>query len=486
MKQTPSILVVDDNRDLAKNIRDILDDRGYAAAAAFDAAGAIAFCGREPVDLALLDYKLPDMDGLALQEKLSRLTDADFIIITAHASVASAAEAVQCKRIVGYERKPLDMNRLTAFVEQVISRRRAEQATRKTRERLNAIFDNVRALIWQKDLTGRFVQVNRAFCDTVGRTKNEIIGRTDHDIFPPDIARQYVRDDRTVTDLGEPVRGMVEIHPKADGRQGWSLTDKLPYIENGRIDGVIGFAIDITDRMEAEENLKTALAEKETLLRELYHRTKNNMQVIGSMLSIQAGVSRNDEVMQICRELENKIQGMALVHEKLYRSKDLSRIDLKQYIRDLMDLLMESYNASAEAVRPRLEMESAPISIDTAVPCGLILNELISNAFKHAFPDGKKGEIRISLTRDAAGEIALTCADDGPGAPDGFDFRAQRTLGLQTIFLIVERQLNGTVEFESDRGLTCRMRFKDAGRGRRTPRERAENGDIRKGERTND
>lgn len=218
---------------------------------------------------------------------------------------------------------------------------------------------------------------------------------------------------------------------------------------------------DTTKRKLAEDQIRHALREKETLLRELYHRTKNNMNVISSMLKLHAAYSRNQDVERIVIELDHKIQAMALVHQKLYQSQNLSRIQLQEYLSELAHLLLESSVISPSGIVLKLNIAPVSVLIDTAIPCGLILNELLSNAFRHAFPNGKSGEIQIQLTKDDQGLITLQVSDNGVGVPPGFDFRAQDTLGLQSIVMIGEHQLQGKVTFIAGKGVTCLIQFTD-------------------------
>ncbi len=197
------------------------------------------------------------------------------------------------------------------------------------------------------------------------------------------------------------------------------------------------------------------------LLRELYHRTKNNMQVIRSMLVLQAASLKTPEVDKLVRDAERRIRTMSLAHHKLYQSQDLSRIRLDEYLTELVHLLKQSYPRSSEKIRLTLEMQPVTVLIDTALPCGLILNELLSNALQHAFPGDRQGTIQIRLFRAETGAIELHVADNGVGAPQGFDFRAQRTLGLQTIFNISEHQLKGAIVIETQDGVAARLSFTD-------------------------
>jgi PAS domain S-box-containing protein len=234
---------------------------------------------------------------------------------------------------------------------------------------------------------------------------------------------------------------------------------RLP--ENGKIIGLTLSARDITARVRAEEQVKASLKEKEVLLRELYHRTKNNMQVISSMLALQALHVQDERVLSIFRDVENRIQSMALVHQKLYQSQNLSRIDLQEYIIDLVGLLMQSYKVPQDKIALAVDIESALVLIDTAIPCGLVLNELLSNVFKHAFPGDRAGEIKLCLHRTQDGALALQVSDNGVGFPEGLDLRKSDTLGLQTVFGIAERQLQGKVAVETERGVTWHIKFRE-------------------------
>ncbi|MCP4133060.1 MAG: hypothetical protein GY754_18990 [bacterium] len=213
---------------------------------------------------------------------------------------------------------------------------------------------------------------------------------------------------------------------------------------------------------ERTHELAAALEEKKILLRELYHRTKNNMQVIRSMLSLQAEGTKNELVQKIFRDTENRIQTMALVHQKLYQSQDLSQINLKNYFFDLAQMVMHSYGVMSERVSLILEIEDIFVLIDTAIPCGLVLNELLSNVCKHAFPGSMKGEISIRVSGTKQGEINLFFSDNGVGVSKDFDFRKQKTLGLQTILAICEHQLQGKVIFETKQGVGYHIRLNDS------------------------
>jgi two-component sensor histidine kinase len=182
------------------------------------------------------------------------------------------------------------------------------------------------------------------------------------------------------------------------------------------------------------------------------------MQVIQAMLILQGNELKDPRSRVVLQEIGTKIQGMAMVHEMLYRSKQLTCIDLKVYIQDLIALLHDQ-SLTANQVSFTLDLESQMVPIEIAIPCGLILNELVTNALKHAFPDSSRGEIRVRFLREEEDWMVLEVADDGIGLPPGFDFRQSDSLGLRTVIVLGELQLEGEVDFRSPPGVTCQVRF---------------------------
>ncbi|HET7839386.1 MAG TPA: sensor histidine kinase, partial [Rectinemataceae bacterium] len=208
--------------------------------------------------------------------------------------------------------------------------------------------------------------------------------------------------------------------------------------------------------------LRAANAEQEVLLRELNHRTKNNMNVISSWLGLESMRSADPAVRAVLHEADARIQAMALVHSKLYQGGKLSSLDLGEYLRELLGMLREAYASGREGIRVEGELESVTTSIDAALPCGLIVNELFSNSLKHAFPDGRPGRIAVALRRGGGGEIELSYSDDGVGCPEGFSARSQSGLGLRTVVAIGEDQLRGRLAFATRGGFACSLSFGDA------------------------
>jgi two-component sensor histidine kinase/DNA-binding NarL/FixJ family response regulator len=214
----------------------------------------------------------------------------------------------------------------------------------------------------------------------------------------------------------------------------------------------------ITERQHAEEQLKASLQDKEVLLREIHHRVKNNLQIISSLLALQSESITDRQALELFRESRNRVQSMARIHEKMYRSRDLVRIDFGEYIRSLASDLFRTYRVPGSAVQLDIDVTDVFLGIDTAIPCALILNELIANSLKYAFPPGRHGTIRVALHRDPDGRLVLTVSDDGVGFPGTLDFRTTRSLGLQIVTTLT-KQLDGTIDLLDRTGTTFQLTF---------------------------
>ena len=224
-------------------------------------------------------------------------------------------------------------------------------------------------------------------------------------------------------------------------------------------DGIIVLSsiVDITERKLAHDKLQDALNEKEMLLKEVYHRVKNNLQVVSSLINLQARNVKNEVTAAQLKQSADRIKAMALLHEKLYQSKDLAKIDFNEYIRSLVDHLLFGYGAPSGKIKINLKVDNIFLDVDTAIPCGLIINELVSNALMHAFPDDRHGEIGISFTQDQA-EFILTISDNGIGFPAGLDFKKSSSLGLQLVATL-SNQLMGRLSLAQERRINFYLAF---------------------------
>jgi len=213
---------------------------------------------------------------------------------------------------------------------------------------------------------------------------------------------------------------------------------------------------EIAERAHAEAKIKASLKEKEILLQEIHHRVKNNLQVISSLLNLQSQGIQDEKTLEVFQESQNRIRSMALIHERLYRSTDLARVDFAEYIRNLASFLIRSYRS--RAVQLDLQAADIYLPIDNAVPCGLIVNELISNALKHAFVDGREGEICVMMQQLAGQQVRLIVRDNGVGLPKDVDYMNTGSLGLQLVSMLVQ-QLEGTIEIRNNQGAEFEITF---------------------------
>ncbi len=329
---------------------------------------------------------------------------------------------------------------------------------KESEEKYRLLFDTSDVLISVYDREGICQLMNWKTAGLFGGKPADFVGWSLAELHP-EAAEEYRRRVRQTVDTGRTAEYEDEV-TFPEGRR-WLLSRVHPVPDaGGTFHAAQIISHDITERKRAEETIKAALAEKEVLLRELYHRTKNNMQVVSAMLAMQAQTIHRPDVQQSFKDMENRIQSMALVHHKLYQSKTLSSINLREYITELAGLLVTSY-ASADHISLNIEADDLYVLIDTAMPCGLVLNELISNALKHAFPGGRTGVIRISLRRSDPTHVELTVSDNGVGLPKGFDIRKTDTLGIQNVLALVERQLDGEIRFSNQNGLTCHIRLRN-------------------------
>ena len=298
----------------------------------------------------------------------------------------------------------------------------------------------------------RFLEVNPAFERLTGLRADDIIGQSVRQVMP-DTEPYWIDRYGKVVDSGEPQS--FEDYSSELGRYFQVVAYRT------RPEQFAAQFHDVTEHHKMDTQLREALAEREVLLRELYHRTKNNMSVISAMLELKAMEAEDEAIIRVFQEMQGRIQAMALVHEKLYRTQNLSSIDLRAYIEDLVPLVEASHHAFAGDVNVTVEAESIEVLFDAAVPCGLILTELLSNAYKHAFKSEGEHRVDISLRRlNGNGLVSLRVADNGQGVPSDFDFRSVPSLGLQTIFALAERQLSGEIHFETEGGVACEVIFR--------------------------
>ncbi|NTU42027.1 MAG: GAF domain-containing protein [Nitrospirales bacterium] len=336
------------------------------------------------------------------------------------------------------------------------------------RKRIEAVMEALPVGLAIVDSQGGSIQANRVFEEIWGCPRPDIRTVREYGLYKAWWAESGLPLDpeewasARAVQRGETVTGQLIRIERFDGGHVFVHNSAAPIFDvHGGIVGSAVAIMDITSRMEAEEALRQALREKDTLLKELYHRTKNNMSVISSLITLQTSALSDGETLQMFRNLQNRIRSMAMVHEKMYQSRDLSRVDFRDYLFDLASALIANYRLGREQVRLMLDIESFPLSIDALTPCGLIINEIISNSLKYAFPEGSGGEIKIECRQSGDGEIRIRYCDTGGGLPEGFDLRQSNPLGIKLIKRLTEGQLGGKVEIKAGRGTEFLITFRE-------------------------
>jgi PAS domain S-box-containing protein len=331
----------------------------------------------------------------------------------------------------------------------------------QSRQMLQLVLNHIPSRIFWKDRLFRYLGCNLPFARDAGLSDpSGVTGKDDFELSWKDTAERYRNDDRSVMETDLPKLDFEEPQDAPGGEPRWLRTSKVPLHDpRNRVIGVLGIYEDVTENKRAKEALERSLREKEILLKEIHHRVKNNMQIVSSLLHLQSAHVDDPRSAEMFRESHQRIRSMAIVHEKLYRSGDLAAIQADDYIRTLAIELSRIYRRAD--VELKHELEPMHIGVDFAVPFGLIVNELVSNAFKHAFPAGFKsrGEIRIGLDRRNDGKLRLRVEDDGVGLPVDFDVQSGRSLGMKLIQLLAVDQLGGTMRISRDGGTAFVFHF---------------------------
>lgn len=336
-------------------------------------------------------------------------------------------------------------------VAQVLENSELFSQVNRLREQYRIVTDALNDAVFTLDSHGRFTFGNAAGARLTGYPLEELLGRPFSALVTPeDLPILLDRFYRALS--GEAISPHVELELiRKDGSRIPTELSMANLILDGRIAGRVGVARDITERRRAHAQFNTSLQEKEVLLREIHHRVKNNLQIISSLLSLQSRNIKDPYVIQMFQESQNRVRSMALIHENLYQSADMSHIDFSEYARDLVIQLFRSYGVNQKSIKLHIHAHNIFLDVNTAIPCGLILNELVSNSLKHAFPDGKEGEIYIDVRHDHEQKICMLIGDNGIGLPTGVEGIGTNTLGLKLVTALIN-QLSATLTVDHREG----------------------------------
>ena len=342
---------------------------------------------------------------------------------------------------------------LVGIVENISEAREAREKLAQSMRLLQSIIDSSADFIFVKDLQLRSLLCNQAYARAAGKTPEALRGKTDlENGWDPELIqgnpakgiRGYETDDRAAL-AGQTVRNPFDPACVEGARRVFD-TIKLPLRDDsGAIMGVLGVSRDVTERRQAEDALRASLEEKEVLLKEIHHRVKNNLQIVSSLLHLQTSRVKSPEVRALLEDTRLRVRSMALLHETLYRSENLARLDMVAYVEALCAHLLRVCGHGPARILLERELEPVLIDLEQAVPCGLIINELVSNAFKHAFPESRDGRIVVELHQESPGRALLAVWDDGAGLPPDVEARRAETLGARLVSSLAS-QLRGTLE----------------------------------------
>jgi PAS domain S-box-containing protein len=341
----------------------------------------------------------------------------------------------------------------------ITERKRAEEELQAREAYLDHLIDGAQEAIIMADDDGKARRINKEFTKLFGYTQKEAEGRVLDDLIVPEDLKE------TAKSITENVaRGKRVAFEAIRRNKNKTLIDvsvlASPIVISGKQVGTYGIYRDITERKKTEEQIKASLKEKEILLQEIHHRVKNNMQIISSLLNLQSRHIKDKQSHELFKSSQNRVKSMALIHERLYQSKDFNKIDVADYVRGLINHLFITFGVNKDAILLNVKIKNIFLNVDTAIPCGLIINELVSNSLKHAFPDGKKGEIKISMHPLNKNEVELVVSDNGVGMPEEIDLKNAESLGLNLVNMLVEDQLHGEIKLETKGGTTFRFRLK--------------------------
>jgi PAS domain S-box-containing protein len=443
-------------RLLAENVRDMISRHNSDGVFVYASPSCRALLGYKPEDLlgrSLTEYVHPeDLRGILRQH--STLFDALAAGTVAYRARKSdgtytwiETTARPVKKIVS------DHIRELAAVSRDISDRKEREEVLRRYEFIANTSHELMALI-NRDYIHE--AANDAYCRALGKTRGDVVGHSLATVWLPDTFAEVIKTPLEQCLTGREIRYEGWCTMEGGARRCFDIRQYPYFNSRSEVTHCVLVAVDITERKSSVETTQATLKEKEVLLKEVHHRVKNNLQVITSLLNLQLNVITNKETRELIRESQNRVRSMALIHEKLYQAENVGQIDLEDYLRSLTRDLFRSYGVGG--VNLKLEVEEIKVDVDTAIPCGLIVNELVSNALKYAFPLGKEGQVHLKVAKVSRQQAAMSVSDNGIGLPGELAGYSSNTLGFQLVHMLV-KQLRGTLDVVRNGGTTFMITF---------------------------
>jgi len=465
-EQAPiNILLVDDEPRNLMVLESILDSPDYHLTTAQSGQEALMALLTQDFALLVLDIEMPGMNGWELAQFIKRRKKTEhipIIFLTAHYAEDEHVLQGYTAGAVDYLTKPFNSailrSKVAVFAHlcRKAALEESNRALKESEERARAVLNSALSAVVVIDSEGRITEWNAEAERMFERSRLEALGLNLSETIIPMRFREAHRrglEHFLTTGEGPVLNRLIEMSAlRRDGSE-FPVELSVSSLKSGNTVTFCGFITDITQRNQAEQQIRASLQEKEVLLKEIHHRVKNNLQVICSLLNLQSGYIRDPEALALFRESESRIRSMAMIHEKLYQSESLSRVDFSEYLSSLSSLLFTTYVANPAAVQLKTHFEPVFMDIDTAVPLGLIVNELVSNSLKYAYPEGCSGVVELALRAGPDNQCSLSVRDHGVGLPAGFDINTTDTLGLHLV-RILSAQLGAKLVVESNNGET--------------------------------
>ena len=511
MDKPLNVLLVDDMEAYRKMLRMGLELEGLTIHEAGDGVEALAVLGRHKIDVVITDILMPRMDGFRLCQEIRRDELTRGVPVLVYTGTYKSASDKKLALEIGADRfikKPASTRTIVAALreaavaatksapkeitpakelglmkeynerlvrkleDKLVELEQAKEALDRKNRELQRLADDIRLLlestgegIYGIDVEGRCTFINKSATAMTGYTVVDALGKPMHELIHHHRAdgTPYPLEDSPiylVFHTGRECRVDSEVVWRRNGTSFPVEYSAHPILERNAIKGAVVTFNDITERKRIEAQINASLREKEVLLKEIHHRVKNNLQVVSSLLNLQSDHVADEAVRVLLRESQNRVRSMALIHEKLYQSRDFAQIDFAEYVTSLVAMLIRSYHEHSANIKVESRIRQVNLGLDLAIPVGLMLNELVSNAFKHAFPGGREGTITSEFDADENERITLVVRDDGIGLPAGFSAQKSTPFGLHLVQILTQ-QIRGEWSFRNVVGAEFKITFQN-------------------------
>jgi PAS domain S-box-containing protein len=471
---TINILLLEDNSRDAEQIKQVLKHSGLKCHIILaDTKEKFEDALSQPIDIFLVKYLIPNFHAMtALQIARSRNISAPFILMTETIDEESIIEMFQMGiSDLVYKNQ---INRLIPRLKRALSEKDEQQKRMKAEDSLQTatkalsehallffeFTENISEVFWKTSPDSKKIEF-------VSPAYEKIWGKKVEDLYrnPQEWYNSVLEEDKHLAEeffnlinANQESINVIYRIKRTDGEIRTILDRGRMLKTDNRNLGIVGIATDITERAKIQEQLFNSLEEKKTLLKEIYHRVKNNLQIVSSLLNLQADAIQDPEVKKIFLENSSRVRSMSLAHEMLYQTNDLSFISMKTYLENLIRNLTDIYHSQMKRVEIVTDIDPVNLSLNEAIPCGLMINELVSNSLIHGFPGKRSGQINIKI-KNTNNLINLSVSDDGVGISPQLDFQMMTTLGIKLI-LILTKQLDGSLELDRSHGTRINIQFR--------------------------